>query len=96
MPLQKYACKPELLTGSLGLAVSIHIGLTSETWWGQVSLANSSWIVAGTYAEYVCTRESYLAHQPSALSFEEAGGVPLAALTAYQVRSLPASKPRPS
>lgn len=43
---------------------------------------------AGTYAEHVSTKEAYLAHQPSALSFEEAGGVPLAALTAYQVRAI--------
>ena len=40
---------------------------------------------AGCYAEYVSAKETYLAHQPTALSFEEAGGVPLAALTAYQV-----------
>ena len=41
---------------------------------------------AGCYAEYVSTKEAYLAHQPATLSYEEAGGVPLAALTAYQVR----------
>ncbi len=45
-----------------------------------------TYVFAGCYAEYVSAKESYLAHQPAALSFEEAGGVPLAALTAYQVR----------
>ena len=48
--------------------------------------AEFSHISAGCYAEYVSTKESYLAHQPAALSSEEAAGVPLAALTAYQVR----------
>ena len=83
-------CRP------LGLAISTHRALTNGTWWEQVPHKNPDFPLAGTYAEYVCTRESYLAHQPSALSFEEAGGVPLAALTAYQVRGLARSKPCPS
>ena len=38
----------------------------------------------GTFAEYVCIPESYLAHAPVELSIEEAGGIPLVGLTAYQ------------
>lgn len=38
----------------------------------------------GTFAEYIALPESYLAKKPINLTFEEASGVPLAALTAYQ------------
>ena len=38
----------------------------------------------GTYAEYTTAPEGYLAHMPRELSFEEAGAMPLAALTAHQ------------
>src|SRR5215208_3005987 len=38
----------------------------------------------GTYAEYTTVPEGYLAHMPRELSFEEAGALPLAALTAHQ------------
>jgi NADPH:quinone reductase-like Zn-dependent oxidoreductase len=38
----------------------------------------------GTYAEYVVVPEEFLAHKPSSLSFEEAGAIPLAGLTAHQ------------
>lgn len=38
----------------------------------------------GTYAEYICLPESFLAYKPKSLSFEEAAGVPLAGLTAFQ------------
>ena len=41
---------------------------------------------AGTYTEYVAVQEDNLAAQPDSLSFEEAAAVPLAALTAFQVR----------
>jgi NADPH:quinone reductase-like Zn-dependent oxidoreductase len=39
---------------------------------------------SGTYAEYIILPESYVAHKPNNISFEEAASVPLAALTAYQ------------
>jgi NADPH:quinone reductase-like Zn-dependent oxidoreductase len=39
----------------------------------------------GTYAELVAARELHWAHKPGRLSFEEAGGVPLAGLTALQL-----------
>ena len=38
----------------------------------------------GTYAEYVVVPEDFLAHKPAGLSFEEAGAIPLAGLTAHQ------------
>ena len=38
----------------------------------------------GTYAEYTTVPEGYLAHMPPELSFEEAGAMPLAVLTAHQ------------
>ncbi|MGV3541357.1 MAG: NADP-dependent oxidoreductase [Rufibacter sp.] len=38
----------------------------------------------GTFAEYLVIPESYLAHKPRNLSFEEAAGIPLVGLTAYQ------------
>lgn len=39
----------------------------------------------GTFAEYVAAPARALARKPRALSFEEAAGLPLAGLTAYQV-----------
>ncbi|KAA3436922.1 NADP-dependent oxidoreductase [Rufibacter hautae] len=39
----------------------------------------------GTFAEYIVIPESYLAHRPKNLSFEESAGIPLVGLTAYQV-----------
>ncbi len=38
----------------------------------------------GTFAEYISLPESYLAHRPQKISMEEAGGIPLVGLTAYQ------------
>ncbi|QHL89255.1 zinc-binding dehydrogenase [Nibribacter ruber] len=38
----------------------------------------------GTFAQYLVIPESYLAHKPQNLSFEEAAGIPLVGLTAYQ------------
>ncbi|MGW4107941.1 NADP-dependent oxidoreductase, partial [Streptomyces sp. NPDC004976] len=39
----------------------------------------------GTFAEYVAAPVRTLARKPRSLSFEEAAGLPLAGLTAYQV-----------
>jgi hypothetical protein len=39
----------------------------------------------GCYAQYVAAKESQLALMPEGVSFEEAAGVPLVALTAWQV-----------
>ncbi|WP_460925453.1 NADP-dependent oxidoreductase [Pontibacter brevis] len=38
----------------------------------------------GTFAEYIVIPESYFARKPQNLSFEEAAGIPLVGLTAYQ------------
>jgi NADPH:quinone reductase-like Zn-dependent oxidoreductase len=38
----------------------------------------------GTFAEYICLPEAYLAERPSNISMDEAGGIPLVGLTAYQ------------
>ncbi|MBU6120250.1 NADP-dependent oxidoreductase [Hymenobacter siberiensis] len=38
----------------------------------------------GTFAEYMVVPESYLALRPGSLSWEQAAGIPLAGLTAYQ------------
>lgn len=38
----------------------------------------------GTFAEYIVIPDSYLSRKPASLSWEEAAGVPLAGLTAYQ------------
>jgi len=38
----------------------------------------------GTFAEYISLPESYLAERPLNISMEEAGGIPLVGLTAYQ------------
>ncbi|WP_181303994.1 NADP-dependent oxidoreductase [Rufibacter sp. XAAS-G3-1] len=38
----------------------------------------------GTFAEYLVIPESYLAHRPKNLSWEETAGIPLVGLTAYQ------------
>jgi len=42
------------------------------------------WVHGGTFAEYVAAPVRTLARKPAALSFEEAAGVPLAGLTAFQ------------
>ncbi len=46
--------------------------------------ARRPFIQHGTYAEYIALPESYLARSPEKLTPEEAGGVPLAGLTAWQ------------
>ena len=38
----------------------------------------------GTYAEYATATDTYFAHKPASLSFEEAAALPLAGLTAHQ------------
>jgi NADPH:quinone reductase-like Zn-dependent oxidoreductase len=40
---------------------------------------------AGGYAEYVTAPSRQFAHKPAELSFEQAGGLPLAGLTAWQI-----------
>jgi NADPH:quinone reductase-like Zn-dependent oxidoreductase len=44
----------------------------------------------GTYAEFVSVPDAYVARKPESLSFEQAAGIPLASLTAYQALFLTA------
>lgn len=46
--------------------------------------ARRPFLKEGTFAEYIALPESYLAKKPVNISFEEAGAIPLAGLTAYQ------------
>ncbi|TGK12331.1 NADP-dependent oxidoreductase [Leptospira fletcheri] len=48
------------------------------------SYCRRPWIEKGTYAERICLPESYLSLKPKSLTHEEAAGIPLAGLTAYQ------------
>ena len=41
-------------------------------------------LATGAFAEYVCVKETNLAPKPAKLSFEEAAGLPMAAVTALQ------------
>ena len=41
-------------------------------------------LATGAFAEYVCAKETNLAPKPAKLSFEEAAGLPMAAVTALQ------------
>lgn len=47
--------------------------------YGDISASDS-----GSFAEYACSKEKYLALKPANLSFEEAAAAPMAALTALQ------------
>lgn len=49
-----------------------------------IAYARKDWLHAGTFAEYVSVPLRALARKPRALTWEEAGGLPLAGLTAYQ------------
>ncbi|KAK9827094.1 hypothetical protein WJX74_006308 [Apatococcus lobatus] len=51
------------------------------------------WTKVGCYAEYMAVPVSNLASMPSNLSFEDAAGVPLVALTAWQALDKAALKP---
>lgn len=42
------------------------------------------WVQLGSYAEFAAAHVRMIAHKPASLSWEEAAGVPLAGLTAYQ------------
>lgn len=46
---------------------------------------------AGTYAEMAAVKESFLTETPSNIEDDVAGATPLVALTALQVRQLPAT-----
>lgn len=50
-----------------------------------IGYARKDWVHGGTFAEFVAVPRRCLAPKPAALSWEEAAGLPLAGLTAYQV-----------
>ena len=50
-----------------------------------VAYARKKVLSGGTFAEYVTLPESFLAPKPKNLSWDEAGGLPLAGLMAYQL-----------
>ncbi|KOV91195.1 NADP-dependent oxidoreductase [Streptomyces sp. NRRL B-3648] len=50
-----------------------------------IGYVREDFLSRGTFAEYVAAPVRTLARKPSGLSFEEAAGLPLAGLTAYQV-----------
>ena len=45
------------------------------------------WLLPGTYAGYMAVPDAQLARMPESLSFEQAGSMPLVALTAFRVQS---------
>lgn len=51
---------------------------------GDLVFGSANWATSGTLAEFVAMEEAHLVAKPSKLSFNEAAGVPLAALTSYQ------------
>ena len=50
-----------------------------------IAYARKDWVHGGTFAEFVTVPPRCLARKPERLSWAEAGGLPLAGLTAYQV-----------
>jgi NADPH:quinone reductase-like Zn-dependent oxidoreductase len=50
-----------------------------------IAYCRKDFIQEGTYAELVAVRATQATHKPRSLSFEEASGLPLVGLTAYQV-----------
>jgi NADPH:quinone reductase-like Zn-dependent oxidoreductase len=51
---------------------------------GDEIIGSLEWHKQSAFAEYVVTQEKYITYKPANLSFTEAAGVPLAALTAWQ------------
>lgn len=50
-----------------------------------IAYARKDWVHGGTFAQYVSVPVRALAPKPAALTWEQAAGLPLAGLTAYQV-----------
>lgn len=51
---------------------------------GDEVIGSLEWTKQGAFAEYVSSEERYLVHKPKNLTFEQAAGVPMASLTAWQ------------
>ncbi len=52
--------------------------------YGCLESCGKSGLATGGFAEYVCAKESVLAHKPPDISFQEAAAYPMAAVTALQ------------
>ena len=52
--------------------------------YGCLDSCGKGGLAAGGFAEYVCAKEGVLAGKPTAISFEEAAALPMAAVTALQ------------
>jgi NADPH:quinone reductase-like Zn-dependent oxidoreductase len=78
---------PKVLGGDLaGVVVEADEGSKFKKGDHVAALTMGFWIESpyGTYAEYAAVDESDLAHLPDSIPLDVAGGVPLAALTAWQ------------
>ncbi|KKQ02249.1 MAG: Quinone oxidoreductase-like protein [Parcubacteria group bacterium GW2011_GWA2_36_24] len=51
---------------------------------GDQIIGSLEWSKQGACAEYVITKEKFIAHKPTNLSFEESATIPLSSLTAWQ------------
>ena len=51
---------------------------------GDEVIGSLEWHKQSAFAEYVATHEKYITYKPANLTFTEAAGIPLAALTAWQ------------
>ena len=58
-----------------------------------IAYARKDWVHAGTFAEFVAVPVRALARKPAALDWDQAAGLPLAGLTAYQMLHRLAVKP---
>lgn len=64
------------------------VGLDTPEWQvgdEVIAYARKDWVQAGTYAELVSVPVRALARRPAALDWDQAAGLPLAGLTAYQL-----------
>lgn len=57
---------------------------TSKFSIGDEVIGSLEWSKQGAFAEYIISEEKYISKKPINLNFEEAAGVPLASLTAWQ------------
>ena len=53
---------------------------------GDEIIGSLEWHKQSAFAEYVATQEKYITYKPVNITFTEAAGVPLAALTAWPFR----------
>lgn len=68
-----------------GVVEQVGVGVTEYAPGDEViGYVREDMVGRGTFAEYVAAPVRTLAHKPAALDFEQAAGLPLAGLTAYQ------------